>query len=163
MQAAPLTVHQRIVGRLFRKFGDYLDGKTCEAFISPFSVRLFEKQDDKPEDVDTIVAPDICVVCDSSKIDLHGCKGAPDLIVEVLSPSTQRHDRLVKYNLYQQAGVREYWIVSPEERVAQVFLLGEHRFYVPVDLGTAKDTLKVNVLEDCVVDLGDVFPEAPKE
>ena len=70
-----------------------------------------------------MVEPDISVVCDHDKLDRHGCKGAPDLVVEVLSPSTQRHDRLVKLDLYQRAGVREYWILSPEERTAQVFLL----------------------------------------
>lgn len=86
-------------------------------------MRLFEKNGDTPEDVDTMVEPDIFVVCDHGKLDSHGCKGAPDLVVEVLSPSTQRHDRLVKLDLYQRAGVREYWIISPEEKTAQVFLL----------------------------------------
>ena len=82
----------------------------------PFGVRLFEKDGDVPDDVDTVVEPDISVICDKNKLDKHGCKGAPDMVIEVLSPSTLRHDRFVKLALYQQAGVREYWVVEPETR-----------------------------------------------
>lgn len=81
-------------------------------YPAPFGVRLFEQNGERPEDVDTMVEPDISVVCDRGKIDKYGCKGAPDLIIEVLSPSARRHDRLVKLNLYQRAGVQEYWMVE---------------------------------------------------
>ena len=113
MMAPPTTAHQLISGEMFRQLANYLEGKKCRAIPAPFAVRLFEKDGDSPEDVDTMVEPDISIVCDSSKLDKHGCKGAPDMVVEILSPSTQRHDRLVKLGLYQRAGVREYWIVSP--------------------------------------------------
>ena len=87
-----------------------------------------------------------------------GCKGAPDLVMEILSPATQRHVRVSKFNLYQKAGVREYWIVDPESKSVQVFVLdGEH--YAAKDFGTAADTIKVSVLEGCAIDLSQVFSE----
>ena len=91
-------------------------------------------------------------------LDNVGCKGAPDLIIEILSPSNLRHDRLTKYNLYQRAGVREYWIVDPESKTVQSFVL-ENGYYAAQDFGDEEDTIQVNVLEDCVIDLSLVFPE----
>ena len=100
--------------------------------------------------------PDITVVCDRSKLDAQGCKGAPSMIIEILSPSTQRHDRLTKLNLYQRAGVGEYWIVNPEDRTVQVMLL-ENGIYRVTDVRTAGDVIKVNSLEGCYLELEKVF------
>lgn len=158
MMAPPSRAHQGAVSELNRQLGNYLQDKRCEVYPAPFAVRLFEQSGDRPEDVDTLVEPDISVICDPSKLDDMGCKGAPDLIIEILSPSTQRHDRMVKFQLYQQAGVREYWIVDCANQGVQVFTLEEGR-YIPSDFGTAKDQLRVNVLEDCVIDLSRVFPD----
>lgn len=94
------------------QLNNYLSGKKCEVYAAPFAVRPFERDGDDPENVDTMVEPDITVVCDPSKLGDIGCKGAPDLVMEILSPSTQRHDKLTKFNLYQWAGVREYWITG---------------------------------------------------
>lgn len=160
MMAPPSTVHQEIALELSRQLANYLQGKTCKAYIAPFGVRLFEEEGDRPEDVDTVVEPDISVVCDRSKIDKYGCRGAPDLVIEILSPSTRRHDKFTKYNLYQQAGVREYWIVDPDAKDIQTFLLEEGR-YSAHSFGTAEDKLEVAVLEDCTLDLSLVFPEQP--
>ena len=121
MMAAPGTSHQLISGEIFRQLANFLDGKNCRAIAAPFAVRLFEKDGDAPKDVDTVVEPDISVICDRNKLDKHGCKGAPDLIAEVLSPSTQRHDQLVKLNLYQRAGVKEYWIADPAKKQVTVY------------------------------------------
>lgn len=143
-----------LAGQLYH----YLKGKKCEVYPAPFAVRLFEQEGDYPEDVYTMVEPDISVVCDSSKLDAAGCKGAPDLVMEILSPSTMRHDRFTKFNLYQRAGVREYWIVNPAEKSVQVFLL-EDGHYTAKEYGGADDQLRVNVLEGCVIDLSEVFPE----
>lgn len=162
MMAPPLTVHQDISGELFAQIHAYLKGKNCKVYQAPFGVRLFEKEGDRPTDVDTMVEPDISVICDRTKIDKRGCKGAPDLIIEILSPSTSRHDRFVKFNLYQRAGVREYWIVDPSEQSVQVFLL-EDGHYTAKDFGGAEDKLLVNVLEDCVIDLSEVFPQREKQ
>ena len=158
MMAPPSTRHQEICGEIFRQLANYLSGKQCRAYIAPFGVRLFEENGDRPEDVDTMVEPDISVICDRDKIDRHGCRGAPDLIIEVLSPSTRRHDRLTKFNLYQQAGVREYWIVDPDVKDAQSFLLEDGR-YSASGYAAAGETMKVNVLEDCALDFSLVFPE----
>lgn len=158
MMAPPVRRHQEISGELFGQFRDYLKGKKCKVYAAPFAVRLFERNGNHPEDVDTMVEPDISVVCDAGKLDDIGCKGAPDFVIEILSPTTQRHDRVTKFNLYQQAGVREYWIVDPDSRSVQVFVLDGNR-YVARDFGTAKDVIKVNVLEDCAIDLSQVFLE----
>lgn len=159
MMAPPSVEHQRISREIFRQLANYLEGKKCEVFAAPFGVRLFERDGDAPEDVDTVVEPDISVICDSGKLDTHDCKGAPDLVIEILSPSTRRQDRLVKPGLYQRAGVRESWIVNPEDKTVQVMLQdGAGSLRIHEDYGR-EDTAKVNVLEGCFIDLGKVFPE----
>lgn len=158
MMAPPSRIHQKISAELGRQLGNYLEGKKCEVYAAPFAVRLFEKAGDRPEDVDTLVEPDLSVICDPGKLDDMGCKGAPGLIIEILSPSTQRHDRLTKYNLYQRAGVREYWIVDPAARSIQSFVL-EDGHYTAAGFGSPGDVLKVNVLEGCFIELSKVFPD----
>ena len=156
MMATPSSRHQEISMELARQLANFLEGKQCRVYPAPFGVRLFEREGDRPEDVNTMVEPDISVVCDRSKIDKHGCKGAPDMIIEILSPSTRRHDRLTKFNLYQRAGVREYWIVDPSDRSVQSFLL-ENNAYIARDFAVNDDKITVNVLQDCVIDLAPVF------
>lgn len=156
--STPSRFHQDINGEMFRQLANYLDGKKCRVYAAPFAVRLFEQDGDTPEDVDTMVEPDLSVVCDKSKLDKYGCKGAPDLVIEILSPSTQRHDRLVKLNLYQRAGVREYWIVSPEDQTVQVLTLS-NGLLLPHEVYGRDDIARVNVLEGCFIDLGKVFSE----
>ena len=158
MMAPPTTAHQLISGEIFRQLANYLEGKKCRVIPAPFAVRLFEKDGDSPDDVDTMVEPDISVICDRGKLDGKGCKGAPDMVVEILSPSTRRHDRLVKLGLYQRAGVREYWIVDPENRAVQVFTLTDGLLLPHEDYGR-EDVAKVNVLDGCFIELSKVFPE----
>ena len=156
MMAPPSTAHQLISMELARQLANFLEGRKCRVLPAPFAVRLFERAGDKPENVQTVVEPDLSVVCDSAKLDKYGCRGAPDLVVEVLSPSTQRHDRLVRLDLYQRAGVREYWIVSPDEQTVQVLLL-RGGLLLPHELYGPEDIAKVNVLEGCFVELSKVF------
>ena len=158
MMSPPLRIHQKVSGALFHQLANYLDGKKCEVYSAPFGVRLFEEEGDRPEDVNTIVEPDLVVVCDPGKLDDYGCKGAPDLVIEILSPSSRRHDRIVKLDLYQRAGVREYWVVNPEDRTVQVMLLKDS-YLLPVEDYGREDTAKVNILEDCTIDLSKVFSE----
>ena len=158
MMAPPARSHQKVSGEIFRQLANYLEGKKCEVYHAPFGVRLFEQDGDGPEDVDTVVEPDISVICDKSKLDQYGCKGAPDMVVEILSPSMRRHDRLVKLGLYQRAGVREYWIVSPEEKAVQVLLLEDGKLLPHEDYGQ-DDVAKVNVLDGCFIELSKVFAE----
>lgn len=99
MMATPSSRHQEICFEIGRQLGNFLEGKTCKVYPAPFGVRLFEQAKDTPEQVNTVVEPDISVICDRNKIDKRGCKGAPDLVIEVLSPSTQRMDQLIKLNL----------------------------------------------------------------
>lgn len=159
MMAPPSRTHQEISGALFAQLYNFLEGKKCRVYAAPFAVRLFERDGEAPEDVDTMVEPDLSVVCDRDKLDDHGCKGAPDLVVEILSPSTRRHDRLVKLDLYQRAGVREYWIVDPENKAVQVFLQdGGGSLKLHEDYGQ-EDVAKVDVLNGCFVELSKIFPE----
>ena len=158
MMATPSSRHQEISMELSRQLANFLEGKRCRVYPAPFGVRLFEQDGDSPENVDTIVEPDISVVCDRNKIDKHGCKGAPDMVIEILSPSSLRHDRLVKLNLYQRAGVREYWIVDPENRSVQVFTLDGGALKIREDYGP-QDVAKVNVLDGCFIELSKVFSE----
>lgn len=158
MMAPPTRAHQEAVTALVGQLYDYLKGKKCKVYAAPFAVRLFEKDGEDPEDVDTMVEPDIAVICDPAKLDKYGCRGAPDMVVEILSPSTQRQDRFTKFSLYQRAGVREYWIVDPENKFVQSFWLEDGRYAVK-EFGAAGDKMRVNILEDCVIDLSEVFPE----
>ena len=159
MMAPPSRIHQKVSVAISSQLYNFLEGKKCEVYPAPFGVRLFEQDGDSPEDVDTLVEPDISVVCDKSKLDHHGCKGAPDLVVEILSPSTQRHDRLVKLRLYQRAGVREYWIVDPDARTVQVMLRDDDGNLQLHEIFSHRDIAKVNVLEGCFIELAKVFAE----
>ena len=158
MMAPPSRIHQKISVSITSQLYNFLEGKKCEVYPAPFGVRLFEKDGDSPDDVDTMVEPDISVVCDKNKLDKNGCKGAPDLVIEILSPSTVRHDRFVKLGLYQRAGVREYWIVEPETQTVQVYTL-ENGILQPRAFYGAGDGAEVNVLNGCFVELGKVFTE----
>ncbi|GHU66235.1 hypothetical protein FACS189447_06680 [Spirochaetia bacterium] len=154
MMSTPTTEHQRILMELAYQLKDYLKGKPCQVFPAPFAVRLSPHADKSD---DTVFEPDIVVICDSSKIDKRGCNGAPDLIIEVISPSTASHDRVRKYNYYQKAGVREYWMVEPEAKTVQACLLeGDH--YV-LTAYNDEDTAPVTVLPGCKINLKEVFTE----
>lgn len=159
MMAAPSRIHQEVCFELGRQLGNYLEGKPCKVYPAPFDVRLFEQDGDSSENVDTVVEPDISVICDRKKLDKHGCKGAPDLIIEVVSPSTQRRDHLVKLNLYQQAGVREYWIVDPENKTVRVMIQVNGCVLQLHEIYNQNDIAKVNILDGCFIELSKVFSE----
>ncbi len=159
VMSLPPVIHQVVLMELFRQIANFLEGKSAKIFIRPLGVRLFEKDGDKPEDVDTVVEPDIFILCDKSRLDEHGCKGAPDMVIEILSPSTLRHDKLVKFNLYQRAGVREYWLVDPQYSSVSVYLLGEDGKYTVHEEYGKKDIAKVNSLRGCFIELEKVFSE----
>lgn len=156
--ASPSENHQRVLMELGRQLANFLDGKPCKVYPAPFDVRLFEEKGDTPDDVNTVFQPDLMVVCDSSKVDNKGVHGAPDLIIEILSHSTARQDRIVKMNRYQQAGVKEYWIVSPEELTVEKFVLDGGAFRLK-DVYTRASAAEVSVLQDCKIDLLKVFPD----
>jgi Uma2 family endonuclease len=125
MSAAPSVCHQDYVGTLFIAIGTFLQGKPCKAYLSPLDVFLSMEEEDTE---DTVVEPDILVVCDSDKIREDGIHGGPDFIAEVLSPSTAYKDLTAKQRLYEASGVREYWLVNPESGSVFVYLNREGRF-----------------------------------
>lgn len=130
MSPAPSPKHQDAVGRIYAQIVQKLTEKSCRPYIAPFDVRL-PQFDEADENVATVVQPDISVICDPTKIDDKGCRGAPDWIIEVLSPSTAGHDQIVKKALYERAGVREYWLVHPTDRVLTVYVLENGAFGMP--------------------------------
>jgi Uma2 family endonuclease len=152
MMAPPVRVHQEVSMNLAVTIKNYLKGKPCKVYAAPFAVRLFPKKDRSD---DTVFEPDIVVVCDSSKLDDRGCNGAPDFIIEIISPSTAKYDRLMKFRKYQLAGVREYWIVDPETQSVQVCILENGRYVVTMYDDT--ETVPVTVLPGCEIDLRSVF------
>lgn len=155
--ASPSDVHQSILGELYLQLGNYLKGKKCKAYLSPFDVRIFEEEGDNPESINTVLQPDLMVVCDQSKVDRHGIHGAPDLVIEILSPATARYDKFVKFRLYQRAGVREYWLVDPSTRTVSVYSLEDGAYHAST-VYTADLSVPVGVLDDCQIDLSTVFP-----
>jgi len=158
MSPAPRRIHQQILGALYLQLGNKLKGKTCEVYLSPFDVRL-PLGDEKEEDIVNVVQPDISVICDLKKLDEKGCLGAPDFIIEILSPGNPRRDKLEKFNLYEMVGVKEYWVVSPEGKMVEVFVLGPNNSYGRPQMYTETDTVKISVLKDIDIDLGAVFIE----
>ena len=149
---APTEAHQRIITNLVVQLHNFLKGKPCRVYPAPFAVCLNADAGD-----DTVTQPDIVVICDYSKLDKKGYKGAPDLVIEVLSPSTASKDNLLKFNRYLQAGVREYWIVDPDSKVVTVNILDNGKYYITPYGET--DTVSVHVLEGCEISLPDVFSE----
>lgn len=155
--SSPSDIHQQISGEIYLQLGNYLRGKQCRVYYAPFDVRLFERPSEKPENVAVVVQPDLMVVCDPNKVDRHGIHGAPDLVIEILSAHTALYDRVVKRNYYQQAGVPEYWIVDPEQRLVFVYTLADGEYH-DADVYPVWASVPVGVLEDCVIDLSVVFP-----
>ena len=158
MTAAPSRMHQSISGELFYQIKAYLKGKSCKVYDAPFDVRLPEGNE-KDEDIETVVQPDIVVVCDPSKLDDRGCKGAPNLIIEILSPFTAKKDLEDKLYLYEKAGVKEYWIVHPTDKTVMVFKLEESNKYGRYKIYSAEDILKASIFEDFEIVLKDIFEE----
>lgn len=128
MTPAPSTEHQRVSGKLFNRLTNLLKDSACEVFAAPFDVRFPENA--KDEDITDVVQPDIVVICEASKLDKRGCLGAPDLVIEILSPSTASKDYLIKQRLYKLYGVPEYWIVNPETKVVTVLVLKEGEYEI---------------------------------
>ena len=160
MGPAPLRIHQRVLLQLARQVADALEGKTCEAYIAPFDVRLPQAVEADAA-VDTVVQPDLSVICDPAKLDERGCRGAPDWVVEVLSSATAGHDQVRKRALYERAGVREYWLVHPADRVVTIYChTGEG--FGPARVVEAEGTLAASILPWVVIDWARVFQGLPQ-
>jgi Uma2 family endonuclease len=126
MAPAPSSWHQIISLNIALEIGNFLKNKPCKLFIASFDVMLSKYKEDKL--IDSVVQPDLCIICDPTKIDEKGCNGAPDMIAEILSPSTALRDLDLKFKLYEENGVKEYWIVQPNDQTVSVFDLVESKF-----------------------------------
>lgn len=153
--AAPRRIHQEIALKIAVNLTDFLRGKKCKAYIAPFDVRL-PVRSKKNEDIFTVVQPDICVVCDPSKLDEMGCVGAPDLIMEILSPGSNSKELKNKYEVYEESGVNEYWIIHPSEKTLLIYTLIDKK-YVPSRLFTLGDKVKSKAIIGFEMDLDEVF------
>ncbi|MBF0510214.1 MAG: Uma2 family endonuclease, partial [Deltaproteobacteria bacterium] len=156
MTPGPLMRHQLVLGELYLQLAGFLRGRTCRVILSPFDVRL-PRGDEADSHIDTVVQPDLVIVCDRSKLDERGCRRAPDLVVEILSPSTADRDQGVKLDLYEQHGVKEYWIIDPIDREVTVHLMGEEGKYGPPVTYEGEVDLEVAIIPGLVIDLGRVF------
>jgi len=160
--AAPTPFHQEVSMELGTYFKNYLDsmGKLCKLFAAPFDVRLYTyaKSAVADKDIYTVVQPDLCVICDKSKIDKRGCLGSPDFIIEILSESNLKTDLQDKYALYEENGVGEYWIVFPIEKMIQKFLLVDNKYEI-AGIFMEHNTISPTLFPDLVIDLQKVFED----
>lgn len=155
--AAPRRIHQEISGKVFNKLFNFLEKHPCKVYEAPFDVRLPVKSK-KNEDIDTVVQPDICVICDKSKLDVMGCIGAPDLIVEILSPGSNKKELKNKYEVFEESGVKEYWIIHPDEQTVMTYTLTTGK-YIPSRLFTSGDVIESNSIPGFRLDLEYVFKD----
>jgi Uma2 family endonuclease len=152
--AAPNTWHQRILSRLTAKFFNFLEGKPCEVFPAPYDVRLFYAED---ESDDTVVQPDLIVVCDRGQLGEEGCRGAPNLVVEILSPSNTAVEMERKLSLYWEAGVREYWVVDHKNKHIRMYVTEEGEYRMRTF--ALQDTLRSEAVPGLEIGLEALFAE----
>lgn len=156
MSPAPRTSHQKISMALSREISTYLKDRQCEVFHAPFDV-ILPIANKHRENAMTVVQPDLCVIRNPAIIEEAGCFGVPDLIIEILSPSTTKKDMNDKYSVYEEAGVTEYWIVMPESRLLEVFNLVDGQ-YQRIQTYVDTDTIRPITLPDLEIDLSEIFP-----
>jgi len=153
--AAPNVEHQRISSSLHIKVGGYLLKKKCDVFAAPFDVRLpLPNKKRTKKKINTVVQPDLCVICDDAKLDKQGCIGAPDLVVEILSPGNSRKEMKDKFELYEEAGVLEYWIVDPESEAIEAYLLVDKRYVLQ---SNSSNEVQISILPDAKVNTKDLW------
>ncbi len=156
MSPAPSRKHQEVSQFINNEIYNFLKNKPCKVFYAPFDVRLERVKDDKK--VNSVVQPDICVICDLSKLDDRGCSGAPELIVEILSPGNKNKEMKYKFELYEEAGVEEYWIVDPTEKTVLQYILSNGQFSNHRPL-IEEDTLQSTALKGFSLNLQQVFAD----
>ncbi len=155
--AAPNRAHQRISGNVHHFLKNALWKSPCEVYAAPFDVRLTRFDKRKDMEVTTVVQPDLCVICDPEKLDVLGCIGAPDLVIEILSPGNSKTEMRDKFDLYEEAGVKEYWLIHPDERAVQIYLLNESGKYIGLRPFVEDDSITTPIVPGLTVVLRDVF------
>lgn len=152
MSPAPARTHQKISLNITRILDDFFRNHLCELYYAPFDVRL----PNKSGEILTVVQPDLCVVCDLSKLDEKGCLGAPDLVVEILSPGNTKKEMDYKFSIYEEAGVLEYWLVHPTDKNVQIFVL-EHGRYIGLKPFTEGETITSRTFPELIFSVDDIF------
>ncbi|HNV70449.1 MAG TPA: Uma2 family endonuclease [Candidatus Ozemobacteraceae bacterium] len=160
MTPSPSKTHADISKALFRQLDLFFQGKSCQVYYAPLDVRL-PKKDQTDENTDTVVQPDIIVVCDESKLDEKGCRGAPDLVIEILSPSTASKDHITKKRLYETAGVKEYWLISPGDRIVTLYRRTARNGFGPAQIFGDTDIVSVSLFPGLEIDMKMLFPPLP--
>ncbi len=163
MSPAPALEHQRLVVELVTRIHNFVSEGECQVFVAPFDVRL-PRLDEADAEIRDVVQPDILVVRDPEKLDRHGCRGAPDWVVEITSPATAARDHIEKQALYERSGVREYWLVHPEYRIVTAYRMGpDGRFGRPT-FHSNEETIEPGPLPGLSIDLKTVFdrPSTPE-
>jgi Uma2 family endonuclease len=153
MSPAPSMIHQTVSQNLSGLLYSVLKKSRCRLFSAPFDVRLPIPTSKKDT---TVVQPDLCIICDESKLDEKGCNGAPDLMVEIISKNNPKHDIQTKFNLYEEAGVKEYWIIEPYDKILFVYTLIEGK-YIGLQPQTEGDNIKSPLFPELEISLDDVF------
>jgi Uma2 family endonuclease len=156
---APSPSHQGIVVELGRQIANALKGKPCRVYVAPFDIRL-PKSTEEDDQIDTVVQPDVFIVCDLQKIDARGMRGAPDWIAEVLSPGTASHDQMVKLPVYERAGVREVWLIDPIDRTLTLYRL-EAGHYGRATFLELKGQTPLTAVSGVTIDWDQVLAEIP--
>jgi Uma2 family endonuclease len=162
VQTAPMPglTHQIISRKLTIKMGLFFENKNCQLFNAPFDVRLpLKKEKTKDIEITTVVQPDLCVVCDPQKLDPRGCIGAPDLIVEIVSPGNTKKELKQKFEVYQESGVKEYWLLLSAEKSVIVYTLNDEGVYIGSKPYTEEDMLSSYQFPEMQIDLSYVFAE----
>lgn len=157
--AAPSRIHQQVATNMIVLIGSTLRKSHCKIFPAPFDVRLPHYSPKKNLEVITVVQPDLCVICDPSKLDEKGCVGAPDIVVEILSPGNSKREMKDKFSVYEESGVKEYWLVSPTEKAVQVFRLNENGQFIGIQPYTEDDSLTTPILPGLSIPLREVFAD----
>lgn len=156
MLSAPTWQHQSISRELVLEFGQFLRNTQCQVFAAPFDLCIPEGNE-KDEEISSITQPDMVIVCDKSRLRKTGYFGVPSLIIEITSPSTARTDKIIKFNKYEKAGVKEYWIIEPENKLVSVFTLQENQRYGRPDVYSEEDKIQVSIFPELLIDLKPVF------
>lgn len=157
MSPAPAVRHQRIAGMLFAEIWQLLKNRDCQVFIAPFDVRLPRFDITLDREILTVVQPDVCVVCDPTKIDEKGCVGAPDWVIEILSPGNTKKELDHKFDVYEESGVREYWLVEPNNEVVFVYVLNGEGKFIGLKPYTVGQTLTSVTLPEYTIELSELF------
>lgn len=154
--SAPQRLHQEVSREISGGLYNFLKGKPCKVYTAPFDVR-FPKGSKADKDIYTVLQPDVCVICDLTKLDYRGCIGAPDIVVEILSPGNSKTELLHKYSVYEEFGVKEYWVVSVADKIFLKYTLDNGGKFQPSKLFTLTEEISSSVLPGFVLNLDDVF------